>query len=136
MGSMESPMSEHLPGWERERFDRLLDRVMQALPGRLHELLEEAPLIVDDCPTAELLAEMGLDPALDDLCGLYSVIPLTERRHDASGALPETIRVFRRGIIVGAGAWEPGSRVGGRPAGGDHAVVRQTPSLILISTPT
>jgi len=79
-------MNEQLPDWERERFDRLLDRVMLSLPARLHELLDEAPLIVDDAPTGELLEEMGLDPGLDDLCGLYSGIPLTERGHDASGA--------------------------------------------------
>lgn len=131
MGSMESPMSEQLPGWERERFDRLLDRVMQALPARLHELLEEAPLIVDDCPTAELLAEMGLDPDLDDLCGLYSGIPLTERRHDASGELPETIHVFRRGIIDEAGGWEPGTDDDGRAFGGDDEVVRQIRITVL-----
>ena len=124
-------MSEHLPDWERERFDRLLDRVMQALPVRLHELLEEAPLIVDDCPAAELLEEMGLDPDLDDLCGLYSGIPLTERRHDASGELPETIHVFRRGIIDEAGGWEPGMDDDGRAFGGDDEVMRQIRVTVL-----
>lgn len=124
-------MSEQLPDWERERFDRLLDRVMQSLPTRLHELLEEAPLIVDDCPTAELLEEMGLDPDLDDLCGLYSGIPLTERRHDASGELPETIHVFRRGIIDEAGGWEPGTDDDGRAFGGDDEVMRQIRITVL-----
>ena len=79
----------------------------------------------------ELLGEMGLDPALDDLCGLYSGIPLTERRHDASGELPETIHVFRRGIIDEAGGWEPGIDEDGIAFGGDDEVLRQIRITVL-----
>lgn len=124
-------MSDALPTWERDRFDALLEHVMASLPARLHDLLEEAPLIVDDAPTPELLGEMGLDPALDDLCGLYSGIPLTERRHDASGELPETIHVFRRGIIDEAGGWEPGIDEDGIAFGGDDEVLRQIRITVL-----
>ncbi|MBM4109940.1 MAG: metallopeptidase family protein [Phycisphaerae bacterium] len=124
-------MSEHLPNWERNRFDRLMDLVMSSLPPRLHALLDEAPLIVDDCPSAELLEELGMDPELDDLCGLYSGVPLTERRHDASGDLPETIHVFRRGIIDEAGGWEPGLDEDGQAFGGEDEVMRQIRITVL-----
>jgi predicted Zn-dependent protease with MMP-like domain len=104
---------------------------MASLPARLHELLEEAPLIIDDCPSEELLEEMGLDPDLDDLCGLYSGIPLTERHHDASGELPETIHVFRRGIIDEAGGWDPCTDDDGHTVGGDDEVMRQIRITVL-----
>jgi predicted Zn-dependent protease with MMP-like domain len=130
-GDLPEDAPDRLPTRERDRFDRLLDRVMASLPERLHQLLEEAPLIVDDCPSARLLEEMGLDPELDDLCGLYSGIPLTERRHDASGELPETIHVFRRGIIDEAGGWERCVEEDGRTIGGDDEVLRQIRITIL-----
>lgn len=124
-------MSGALPDWERARFDALLDGVLSTLPARLLDLLEEAPLLVDDAPTPALLEELGFDPDDDDLCGLYSGVPLTERGHDASGELPETIHIFRRGIIDEAGGWEPGTDSAGAPFGGDAEVARQIRITVL-----
>lgn len=83
----------------RERFDRLLEEVLDELPAHIHERLEEVPLIVDDEPSLELFRELGLDPAHDDLCGLYSGRPLTFRSIDDSGALPDKIQIFRGPIL-------------------------------------
>ena len=92
----------------REQFDRLLEHVLERLPPRLHELLEEAPLIVEDHPDPKLLEELGMDPALDSLCGLHTGTPLTERTFEVGHEEPETIHLFRKGIIEEAGGWEEG----------------------------
>ncbi len=63
---------------ERRRFDEQLEAVLATLPPRLHALLDEAPLIVEDHPSAALCAELGIGPD-DVLCGLHSVTQLTER---------------------------------------------------------
>lgn len=84
----------------RRRFDRLLEEVLAELPEWVHDLLAECPLVVDDAPTAGLLAQAARDDVAEPhwLCGLYSGIPLTERSVAHSGTLPETIHIFRVGI--------------------------------------
>ena len=89
-----------MPG-ELDRFDRLLERVLEALPEELSTLLEEVPLVVDDLPDKEICLRMGLRHKLD-LCGLYTGIPLTGRSVEHSGTLPDVITIFRRGILSAA----------------------------------
>ncbi|UCD75089.1 MAG: metallopeptidase family protein [Phycisphaerales bacterium] len=93
---------------ERERFDRLLERVLEDLPRRLHDLLEMAPLIVEDHPAPKLLEELGMDPTFESLCGLHTGTPLTERTVEIGHEEPETIHLFRKGIIEEAGGWDEG----------------------------
>ena len=81
----------------RRLFDRLLDEEVTRLPPQFRAALDEVPLIVDDEPTAELLAEMGMAPD-EDLCGLHQGTPLTERHADAE-FWPDQLRLFRGPII-------------------------------------
>ncbi|MCA9176172.1 MAG: metallopeptidase family protein [Planctomycetales bacterium] len=81
----------------REYFDTLLDQVLARLPSHLHRLLDQAPLIVDDAPSAQLLAELGLEHP-DELCGLYHGIPRTEQSVAIPIQPPEAIFLFRQGI--------------------------------------
>lgn len=90
---------------ERQRFDALLEEVIEGLPDALREKLHEVPLIVDDRPSAAVLREMGLPPD-ELLCGLHTGIPLTERSVEHSGHMPEEIRIFREGIVDLAGGWD------------------------------
>ena len=92
----------------RERFDALLEEVLEALPPRLHELIDRAPLVVEDAPDPELLKEMGLDPDTESLCGLHTGVPLTERSVELDHDPLEIIHLFREGIIEEAGGWEAG----------------------------
>ena len=92
---------------ERQRFDDLLEHVLRALPARLHDLLEEAPLIVDDRPDAELAADLELEHT-DELCGLHTGTPLTERSIEDAPLAPEIIQLFRQGIVAAAGGWRAG----------------------------
>lgn len=110
---------------EREKFDTLLEHVIDELPQKIRDLMEEAPVIVDDRPSRKLLAEMGIDPAEDDLCGLHSGTPLTHRSVEHSHDLPETIHLFRQGIIDEAGGWEPWVDDDGTPLGGKDRVLEE-----------
>ena len=104
---------------ERERFDRLLESVLDELPDELHRLLDEAPLVVEDAPSAELLRSMGL-PEDDDLCGLHEGLARTERSVEHP-SLPDVITLFRRGIVDLAGGWECVAQDDGT-IGGEDAV--------------
>jgi predicted Zn-dependent protease with MMP-like domain len=85
----------------RNRFDALLDKVVDALPDYIGDLLAEVPLIVEDRPDAQTMEEMDVDdPA--DLCGLYTGIPLTERSVQHSGQMPEEIMIYREGVVEAA----------------------------------
>jgi len=103
----------HVPimicSFDRQLFDRHLDRVMSSLPQRIHAMLEEVPLIVEDEPSRELLEDLGLDPRHDDLCGLHSGIPLTERSVAALPSVPDQIMVFRGPILRMARSAVPGT---------------------------
>lgn len=101
---------------DRARFDALLEESLENLPPKLHALLEEVPLVVDDHPepalARELYDELGHDESetlaefTQGLCGLHSGVPLTEQSVTRSGDLPTSIRIFREGIVHMAGGWD------------------------------
>ena len=108
---------------ERNRFDRLLEQVLDDLPPRLHELLEEAPLIVEDRPSRKLMEELGIDEDDELLCGLHSGTPLTDRSVEHPDF--ETIHLFREGILEHAGGWERERDEDGQWIGGKEALMRE-----------
>lgn len=87
---------------QRDFFDRQVDHVLRHLPPRIHELLEEVPLVVDDRPSPRILREMGIEEP-DELCGLYRGTPLIHREAFPSGLLPDNVTLFRLGILREAG---------------------------------
>ncbi len=82
----------------RNRFDEQLDWVLERLPPTVHELIEEVPLHVEDYPSAETMAQTGVRYR-EQLCGLYTGIPLTERSVQHSGTLPDVVTIYREGIL-------------------------------------
>lgn len=90
------------PPDHRRTFDAVLDRILADLPEDLHALLEEVPLIVEDEPSPQLIAELGLEPG-EDLCGLHWGIALTQRSVEHSGVLPDRMMLFRGPILRVAG---------------------------------
>ena len=110
---------------ERARFDGLFEQVLAALPEEIHRMIEEVPVVLEDHPSRELLADMGIDP--DDragLCGLHTGIPLTERSVSDAG-LPEVISLFREGIVEEAGGWDEWTDDDGTELGGEACIVRE-----------
>jgi len=82
----------------RKRFDEILEQVLAEMPDAVHRILDEVPLVVEDCPSRELMKEMGVR-ARNDLCGLHDGIPLTEPEHRRWRDRPENILIFRAGIM-------------------------------------
>jgi predicted Zn-dependent protease with MMP-like domain len=81
-----------------EEFEALVERALDGLPEELAELLDNVAVVVEDEPDPEDLEELGLDPDVDELFGLYLGVPLSER--DSSyGALPDRIAIYRGPIL-------------------------------------
>jgi predicted Zn-dependent protease with MMP-like domain len=94
----------------RRRFDDQVERVLAEMPPLVHDLLEKVPLHVEDHPSEEVMDARGVE-YLDDLCGLYTGIPLTERSIEHSGTLPDVVTIFREGILTAAS--DPDGRIRG-----------------------
>jgi predicted Zn-dependent protease with MMP-like domain len=86
---------------DRKRFDEQVDKVLAQMPAHVHELLERVPLHVEDHPSEEVMQDRGVE-YLDDLCGLYTGIPLTQRSIEHSGTLPDVVTIYREGILTAA----------------------------------
>lgn len=98
----------------RDRFDALVEELIEELPEAIRGMLERLPVIVQDQPERAILDELEIEfgqrDSPDTLCGLHSGIALTERSVEHHADLPETIHLFRRGIVHLAGGWErPGA---------------------------
>jgi predicted Zn-dependent protease with MMP-like domain len=85
----------------RQRFDHLLEEVLEDLPPVVHELIDRVPLHVEDYPSREVMEKMGVRDRRG-LCGLYTGIPLTERSVQHSGTLPDVVTIYREGIVAAA----------------------------------
>jgi predicted Zn-dependent protease with MMP-like domain len=86
---------------ERKRFDDLLEEVLDEMPPMVHELIEKIPLHVEDHPSAQTMAELGVRRR-EHLCGLYTGVPITERSIRHSGTLPDVVTIYREGVLSAA----------------------------------
>lgn len=102
-----------MPPREQERFDRLLQRVLDELPAPVRHVIDEVPVIVMDRPDEDLAAQLRasglIDPeaeAGDDVMGLHSGVAITEASVQDSAVLPPQIHVFREALVEFAGGWD------------------------------
>jgi predicted Zn-dependent protease with MMP-like domain len=85
----------------RRRFDDQLELVLQDLPPSIHELIEQVPLHVEDYPSDDVMKRMRVKH-IDDLCGLYTGIPIGQKSVTQSGTLPDVVTIYREGILTAA----------------------------------
>jgi predicted Zn-dependent protease with MMP-like domain len=85
----------------RRRFDEHFDWVLERLPPLVHELIERVPLHVEDYPSDDVMDRTGAE-YIDDLCGLYTGIPIGEKSVTQSGTLPDVVTIYREGILTAA----------------------------------
>lgn len=85
---------------QRLDFDRQLQAVLDRLPSAARKLLDDLPLIVEDHPSRKVMREQEIE-FRDDLCGLHSGIPLSERSIEGSAG-PNVILIYREGILQSA----------------------------------
>jgi predicted Zn-dependent protease with MMP-like domain len=81
----------------REEFERLVVEAVTLIPTRFRREMKNLALVVEDTPSAELLAEMDIAPP-DSLYGLYQGTPLPERDWGFGNVLPDRITLYQRPI--------------------------------------
>jgi predicted Zn-dependent protease with MMP-like domain len=81
----------------RERFRGLVAEAIDSIPQRFADHVRNVAIVIEEQPSAELLAEMDVEPP-DTLLGLYQGTPLTERRWDHGNDLPDRVLLFQRPI--------------------------------------
>lgn len=84
---------------DRSYFDAQLETVLGDLPQRVHDLLDDVPMLVDDYPSSKIMQQLGIRRR-HHLCGLYTGIPLTQRSVEHSGIPSDVIHVFREGVLA------------------------------------
>jgi len=92
----------------RDLFDLILEGEIRRLPGRVHDVLDEVPLVVLDTPTPDLwreLEEHGLVDPRARLAGLHTGRMRTHRSVEESASAPNQIFLFRDGIAAMSGGW-------------------------------
>ena len=83
------------PWISRALFEKIVSEALDHIPPDLASHLENVAVVVEDEPARELLCEMGLDPEIDSLYGLYQGTPLTER-DGHPGGLPDRVVIYYR----------------------------------------
>jgi predicted Zn-dependent protease with MMP-like domain len=81
----------------RKKFERLVEFAVQSIPQRFRDAMHNIAVVVEDAPSPELLAEMGIEPG-DSLYGLYQGTPLPERSWAEGSRLPDRISIYQRPI--------------------------------------
>jgi len=82
----------------RREFQELVREALTDLPDEFAAAMKNIAVVVEEEPSAEDLASVGLDPEQDDLYGLYQGVPLPERGPDAP-VLPDRIAIYRLPIL-------------------------------------
>jgi predicted Zn-dependent protease with MMP-like domain len=82
---------------KRHAFEKLVAEAVMLIPRHFRREMKNLALVVEDEPSAELLAEMEIEPP-DSLYGLYQGTPITERGWDYGNRLPDRITIYQRPI--------------------------------------
>ena len=81
----------------KQRFAQLVERALAQIPSPFVEHLEEVSVEIRERPFRRQLRDAGLEED-ELLLGLYVGRPMTERRVEDSGTLPDLIYVFQEDV--------------------------------------
>lgn len=82
---------------ERQKFQSLLQRAIEALPGEFRSKLENVEIIIEDSPSPQQLRQLRLRDKTQ-LLGLYEGVPQTHRDGGYNLVLPDKITIFQKPI--------------------------------------
>lgn len=77
----------------RQRFHSLVQHVVSSLPIDTQQYLDNVAIVVADEPSSEQLQESDLGDG-DEMFGLYTGVPRSERGSGYSMVLPDQITIF------------------------------------------
>ena len=83
----------------REEFEKVVARSLDTIPVTLARLLENVAVLVEDEPSEEDVADLGLDPETETLFGQYVGTPLTEQGATTGGRPPDCIVIYRLPLL-------------------------------------
>ena len=78
----------------KRQFEALVERALRRLPRAFKDKLANIVVVVEDWPTDETLAELGIEPP-DTLYGLYRGVDLTHRDSSYGNVLPDTVTIYQ-----------------------------------------
>ena len=81
-----------------DEIETLALAALARLPEAFRAHLGDVVLLVEEFADAETLADLGIEDPFE-LTGLYEGVPVGEKSIQASGALPDRIRLFRAPIL-------------------------------------
>lgn len=87
-----------------ERFEKLVNEGIRAIPKRFLEKLENVDIVIEDEPTPYQLRKLGARKSLL-IFGLYEGVPKT-KRWGYSQVLPDKITIFKNPIEKVSGSEE------------------------------
>ncbi len=82
---------------EREKFDALVNKAIQALPPEFRSKLENVDVLIEDWPSPQQISRFRLRSRAQ-LLGLYEGVPQTKRDSGYNLVLPDKITIFQRPI--------------------------------------
>jgi predicted Zn-dependent protease with MMP-like domain len=83
----------------REEFRELVEEAIDTIPLRFAREIRNVAIVIEDEPSADLLAELEMDPEQDVLLGLYQGTPLPDRgTWGYVNQLPDRITLFQNEI--------------------------------------
>jgi predicted Zn-dependent protease with MMP-like domain len=77
----------------RARFRELVTQALDGIPPAVQDTIRNVEIVVEDAPTTEVLASLGLAPEAATLFGLYEGVPPIERGNDFP-LLPDRIVLY------------------------------------------
>lgn len=85
---------------DQNAFEETTRRVIDGLPSRFAELLDNVFVVIEDLPSIEDLASVGMAPhEAHDLLGLYQGVPLGDRGVEYA-ELPDRVVLYRLPILA------------------------------------
>jgi predicted Zn-dependent protease with MMP-like domain len=82
---------------DRERFEALVDRAIEALPEEFKSKLENIDILVEDWPSPQQVNRLRLRNRAQ-LLGLYEGVPQTKRDSGYNLVLPDKITIFQKPV--------------------------------------
>ncbi len=82
---------------ERQKFEKLVDNAIGALPEEFKNRLENVDVMVEDWPSSQQMSRLKLRDRAE-LLGLYEGIPQTRRDSGYNLVLPDKITIYQRPI--------------------------------------
>ena len=82
-----------------KEFENLVKDAINTLPEKFKEKMENIAVVIQNLPSAELLAEMKISSSYG-LLGLYRGIPYTKRGIWYRNVLPDKIIIFKKPIEI------------------------------------